>query len=100
MYQLVLYMSVNPTLKTIRMIEDTIKNYPHSIITVAELKRNLPRQVNHNIIIEVLEYLQENLKIYMSPKGITWTDSRSEELKKLIKESISYEELVKQANNQ
>ena len=75
----------SPTLRTIKMVEETLKNMDESLITVAELKKILPRKVNHNTLIEILEYLEENGKIYVSVKGITWVQWESEEIDRLIK---------------
>src|SRR5450759_2087373 len=59
----------SPTLKTILMVEDTIKNSPNSFVTVAELKRALPKQVNHNTLMTVLEYLERSNKIAVGLRG-------------------------------
>ncbi len=45
------------------MVEDTLKNSPDSVITVAELKKMLPKQVNHNTLMVILEYLEQSNKI-------------------------------------
>ena len=37
-----------PNLNTVIMVENVIKNADESIIKVSELKRRLPRKVNHN----------------------------------------------------
>ncbi len=63
----------SPTLNTIRMVEETLKNMDESVITVAELKRLLPRKVNHNKLKTILQYLEESNKIYVGMRGITWT---------------------------
>ena len=52
-----------PTLNTVIMVEQTLKKSDKSIISVAELKRNLPRQVNHNTLMIILKYLEESNKI-------------------------------------
>ena len=49
-----------PTLNTVFMVEDTLKNIDESAVTIAELKRKLPRQVNHNTLKVILEYLEKN----------------------------------------
>ena len=84
MYQLVMFM--NPTLKTIRMVEDSLKNSEESLITVAKLKKILPKQVNHSILLEILDYLQENNKIYVSVKGITWLVNDNPIFRKAVRE--------------
>ncbi len=73
-----------PTLNTVIMVEGTLKKMNGSIITVAELKRKLPKQVNHNTLKVILEYLEENNKIAVSMKGITWIHNTN--LRRAIKE--------------
>ncbi len=60
-----------PTLNTVLMVEETLKNINESA-TIAELKRKLPRQVNHNTLKVILEYLEKSNKIAVSLKGISW----------------------------
>ena len=52
-----------PTLNTVIMVEETLKKMGDSVVSVAELKRNLPRQVNHNTLLVILEYLNQSNKI-------------------------------------
>ena len=73
-----------PTLNTVIMVEDTLKNMNESVISVAELKRKLPRQVNHNTLMLILEYLERSNKIAATLKGITWIYSVNPNLKKAI----------------
>lgn len=61
-----------PTLNTVIMVENTLKNMEDSIINIAELKRKLPKQINHNTLMLILQYLEESNKIFSSVKGITW----------------------------
>ena len=72
----------SPTLNTVMMVEDTLKKAGESAITVAELKRRLPKQVNHNTLKAVLEYLEASNKIFVSLKGITWIHSSDPRLRK------------------
>jgi hypothetical protein len=60
-----------PTLNTVIMVESTLKNLKE-VISVAELKRRLPRKVNHNTLMLILEYLEESNKVLMTIKGLTW----------------------------
>jgi len=69
-------LAYSPTLNTILMVEDALKN-SGGIITIAELKRRLPKQVNHNMIKILLEYLEESNKIAVSLKGIRWVHNRN-----------------------
>ena len=78
----------SPTLNTVLMVEETLKNMDGSIITIAELKRRLPKQVNHSTLRIVLEYLEENNKIAVSLKGITWIHNTNENLRKAITKGL------------
>lgn len=61
----------SPTLDTVLMVEETIRN-AKEVIKIAELKRRLPRQVNHNTLKIILAYLQKNGKIEFTPDGVIW----------------------------
>ncbi len=73
-----------PTLKTVIMVEHTLQDTQDSVITVAELKRLLPKQVNHNTLMTILSYLEESNKIAVSLKGITWIHNTNPNLRKAI----------------
>ena len=78
----------SPTLNTVIMVEDTLKHMDESVITVAELKRRLPKQINHNTLKLILEYLEESNKIAVTMKGITWIHNTNPKLRKAIKEGL------------
>ena len=73
-----------PTLNTVIMVENVLKNMDESIVTIAELKRKLPKQVNHNTLKLILEYLEESNKIAVSIRGITWIHNTNLNLRKTI----------------
>jgi hypothetical protein len=66
------------------MIEEVLKNMNESVITIADLKRKLPKQVNHNTLMVILDYLEKSNKIAVSLKGITWIHNTNAEMKKAI----------------
>ena len=74
----------SPTLNTVLMVENILTNMDESVITIAELKRRLPKQVNHNTLKIILEYLEESNKIAVSLRGITWIHNTNPNLKKEI----------------
>ena len=78
----------SPTLNTVLMVEEVLKNMDESVITIAELKKRLPRQVNHNILMIILLYLEESNKIAVTLKGITWIHNTSPRLRKAISEGL------------
>lgn len=74
----------SPTLNTVIMVENVIKNSENSLMTIPELKRALPRQVNHNTLKAILAYLEESGKIAFSLKGITWIHNTNQNLRTAI----------------
>jgi len=74
----------SPTLNTVLMVEASLKN-TRELITIAELKRILPRKVMHQTLIQILDYLQISGKILIGTKGILWIFSERKELEELIK---------------
>jgi len=78
----------SPTLNTVLMVEETIKNADESVITVAEIKRRLPKQVNHTTLMTILQYLEESNKIVVTLKGITWIHNTSPQLRKAIAKGL------------
>lgn len=77
-----------PNLNTVLMVEETLKNMDGSAITIAELKRRLPKQVNHNTLKLILEYLEYSNKIIVGLKGITWIHNTSPKLRRAIREGL------------
>ena len=77
-----------PTLNTVLMVEDTLKKMNESAIKISELKRRLPKQINHNTLIVILEYLEKSNKIVFGLKGITWIHNTSKNLKKAIENGL------------
>jgi len=52
-----------PTLNTIIMVENTLKNMNESAVKISKLKTRLPKQVNHNTLMIILDYLEKSNKI-------------------------------------
>ena len=77
-----------PTLNTVIMVEKTLKNMTGSIITIAELKRSLPKQVNHNTLMVILGYLEESNKILVTLKGITWIYNPNKNLREALNKGL------------
>jgi len=79
---------LSPSLNTVLMVERTLANMNESIITIAELKRKLPKQVNHNKLKIILRYLLESNKIAVTLDGITWIHNTNSSLKKAIQTGL------------
>ena len=74
----------SPTLNTVLMVEEVLKNMNESVIRIAGLKRKLPKQVNHNTLMIILDYLEKSNKIAVTLKGITWIHNANANMKKAI----------------
>jgi hypothetical protein len=70
------------------MVEDILQNMDESVITVAELKRRLPKQVNHYTLIVILEYLEKSNKIAVTLKGITWIHNTNMNLANAVSKGL------------
>lgn len=61
----------SPTLNTVLMVEDVLKN-AEGVMSVAELRRKLPKQVMHQTLIAVLDYLDYSGKIAFRDSKVLW----------------------------
>lgn len=77
----------SPTLNTVLMVEETLEQ-AGQLITLAELKRKLPKKVMHQTLITIVDYLQISGKIIIGTKGILWVYTEKKELDKLIERGI------------
>ena len=73
----------SPTLNTVLMVEEILKN--GDLMTLAELKKKLPKKVMHQTLLQILDYLQLSGKIIIGTKGILWIFTERKELSELIK---------------
>ena len=74
----------SPTLNTVMMVEEVLKD-AGELVSVAELKRRLPRKVMHQTLLQVLDYLQLGGKIIIGTKGILWIYAERKEINDLIR---------------
>ena len=78
----------SPTLNTVIMVENTLKNTEKSVVTIAQLKKMLPKQVNHNTLKVILTYLEYSNKIAVTLNGITWIHNTNPNLRKAISKGL------------
>lgn len=78
----------SPTLNTVIMVENTLENMDESVITLAQLKKILPKQINHNTLKIILEYLEKSNKIDVTMKGITWIHNPNKNLQNAINKGL------------
>jgi len=77
----------SPTLNTVLMVEQTLKN-AGEILSVAELKRRLPRKIMHTTLLYILDYLQISGKVIIGTKGVLWVFVERRELDSLMKRGM------------
>ena len=77
----------SPTLNTVLMVESTLKDAQETV-SLAKLKKMLPKKVMHRTLLQVIDYLQESGKIFIGTKGITWIYRPREELEKMMQNSL------------
>jgi hypothetical protein len=81
-------LSHSPTLNTVLMVEHTLENMKDSVIKISELKKQLPKQINHNTLMIILAYLEASNKIAVTLKGITWIHNTNPRLQKAITKGL------------
>lgn len=84
MYETQLQVEHYPNLSTVLMVENVLQKTKKSLVTVAGLKKMLPRQVNHNTLMIILHYLEESNKIAVSLRGISWIHNTNPNLRSAI----------------
>ena len=77
-----------PNLNTVLMVEEFLEKNRDFPLKFSELKNRLPKQVMHQTLKIILEYLWKSGKIIYGPKGIQWIYSEPEHLKKMIHNSL------------
>ncbi|MEI7718775.1 MAG: hypothetical protein WCI72_02820 [archaeon] len=77
-----------PNLNTVLMVEDYLKDRRDIPIKIADLKKGLPKQVMHQTLVVILEYLWRSGKIVYGPRGIQWIYSTPDHLKKMFEGSL------------
>ena len=76
-----------PSLKTVLMVEDTLKK-ANNLLTREALKKKLPKKIMHQTLNLILNYLEEGGKILDGRKGILWIYNSSPKLAKAIREGV------------
>ena len=72
-----------PNLNTVLMVEDFLKEHSDMPMTIAEIRRKLPKQIMHQTLKVILEYLWKSGKVIYGPRGIQWIYAAPEHLKKM-----------------
>ncbi|MGI0061399.1 MAG: hypothetical protein ACREBA_02985 [Nitrosotalea sp.] len=81
--------TANPTLGTIRMVEETLSKMPE-YPSRNKLWRALPRQIQYSALKEILKYMEESNKIVFDKNDkIVWIFAENPKLQQLKESSKS-----------
>lgn len=72
----------SPTLNTVLMVEDVLQE-AREVMTLAQIKRRLPKKVMHQTLTRIIDYLQASGKVVIGTKGILWIYTPRDELRRL-----------------
>lgn len=88
---LIIYMKHKryPNLSTVIMVEKVLEENSFEPMKVSQLKRKLPKQVMHQSLLLILEYLWRSGKIIYGPKGIQWI--YTSDMDKLKEQSVNFD---------
>lgn len=77
-----------PNLNTVLMVEDFLKEHRDMPMQISELRHKLPKQVMHQTLKIILEYLWKSGKIIYGPKGVQWIYAEPEHIKIMMENSL------------
>ena len=72
----------SPTLNTVLMVEDTLSK-TSQIFRIMKLKRILPKQVMHQTLMAVIDYLEYSGKIVVHGDKVLWAFKPQSKLKRM-----------------
>ncbi len=77
-----------PNLSTVIMVEEFLKKHRDFPLKVSEIKCKVPKQIMHQTLLVILEYLWRSGKIMYGPKGVQWIYAEPEHLKKMLSDTV------------
>jgi hypothetical protein len=77
-----------PNLNTVLMVEDFLKKHRDMPMKISDIKKQLPKQIMHQTLQVILEYLWKSGKIIYGPRGVQWIYSEPQHLKKMLEDSL------------
>ncbi len=75
-----------PTLKTVLMVEETLRNQDGPV-SMAGLKRALPKKVMDQSLRLILSYLENKGSIVIGKKGISWIENSNPKFLEMIRKA-------------
>lgn len=79
-----------PNLGTVLMVEEFLEEHQSNPLKISEIRSNLPKQVMHQTLKVILEYLWKSGKIIYGPKGIQWIYTTPKEMNNLMNNSVEF----------
>lgn len=70
----------SPTLNTVLMVEDTLMK-AGEVLTIGKLKRILPKQVMHQTLMAIIDYLEYSGKVVVHDDKVLWAFKPQSKLK-------------------
>ena len=70
----------SPTLNTVLMVEDTLMK-AGEVLTIGKLKRILPKQVMHQTLMAIIDYLEYSGKVVIHSDKVLWAFKPQSKLK-------------------
>ena len=72
----------SPTLNTVLMVEATLRK-AGEVLTIGKLKRILPKQVMHQTLMAIIDYLEYSGKLIVHDDKVLWAFKPQSKLKKM-----------------
>lgn len=72
----------SPTLNTVLMVESTLSK-AEEVLSIGKLKRMLPKQVMHQTLMAVIDYLEYSGKIVVHDNKVLWAFKPDSKLRKM-----------------
>ena len=82
----------SPTLNTVLMVEETLIK-AGEVLTIGKLKRRLPKQVMHQTLMAVIDYLEYSGKIVVHDDRVLWAFKPQSKLKKMQGMAVRWKDL-------
>ncbi|MBS3124100.1 hypothetical protein J4437_05715 [Candidatus Woesearchaeota archaeon] len=77
-----------PNLNTVLMVEEFLREHRDLPLKISEIKRQLPRQIMHQTLQVILEYLWKSGKIIYGPQGVQWIYTEPQHLRNMLEDSL------------
>jgi len=77
-----------PNLNTVLMVEDFLREHRDLPMKISEIKNQLPKQIMHQTLQVILEYLWKSGKIIYGSRGIQWIYSEPKHIKKMFEDTL------------